>query len=308
MQKIVTIGGGTGQYQILRGLKNYECEISAVVNMADNGGSSGRLRDEFGILPPGDARQCLVALCDEERGRILRELFNYRFDRGHNLGNLIITALSKISGGTAEGIREAGKLLGVSGKVLPVTLDNVVLHGKTPAGKVLTGQTEVSYPEDRNTRIQRIYYDVDAFAYCEAANSIRAAEKVVICPGELYGSVLPNFLVKGIPEALRETKAVKIYVCNLFTKEGTQGFAASDFVREIERYSQISLDRIVINTGKPSADVLKKYLSEKSALVKDDIEGDWRVIRGDYVASYPSENKTLLRHVPEKIARVIVSV
>jgi uncharacterized cofD-like protein len=277
--------------------------------MADDGGSSGVLRDEYGILPPGDARQCMIALSSEERSKILRELFNFRFNEGegHNLGNLIIGALVKIRGGTAEAIKEAGNILGIRGKVLPVTTDDVMLCAETEDGNFLNGQTNISYPGS-NIKIKRIFYKPRAFAYSETIDAIKNADKIVICPGELYGSILPNMIVEGVAGALKESKAMKVYVCNLFTREGTQNFMASDFVKEIEGYAGIKIDRILINTGRPSEDVLAKYLSEKSNLVWDDLQNDARVIRGDYAAVYPSEKKTLLRHVPEKIARAIVAL
>ncbi|MCX8159055.1 MAG: YvcK family protein [Candidatus Pacearchaeota archaeon] len=308
MQKIVTIGGGTGHFQILRGLKNYECDITSIVNVSDDGGSSGRLQDEYGILPPGDARQCMVALADDNEAKLLRDLFSFRLKDGHNLGNLIITALASISGSSAQAIKEAGKLLRIKGKVLPVSTDEVVLHAETGDGMFLQGQTEISYPRDKNTKIKEIFHVPEAYLYKEAGDAIRNADKIVICPGELYGSILSNFIVKGMREALQESKATIIYVCNLFTKEGTYNFKASDFVREIEKYSGVEIDYIIVNVGKPSQDVLQKYLGENSQLVEDDLGDDERVVRGNYVSEYPSMERTILRHVPEKIAREIISL
>ena len=307
MQRIVTIGGGTGHFQILRGLKNYECEITAIVNMSDDGGSSGKLRDEYGILPPGDARQCMVALADEDESKLLRDMFSFRFKDGHNLGNLMITALAGISGSSAQAIKDASKLLNLKGNVLPVTTDDVVLNAETEEGVILNGQRNVCFPEEKDVRIKRIFYEPEAFLNKEAGESIRNADKIVICPGELYGSILPNFIVEGMREALQESKAKKIYVCNLFTKEGSYNFKAGDFVQEIEKYAGIKIDKIIICISRPSADALKKYLGENSKLVEDNLGADERVIRGDYVAEYPSAEKTLLRHVPEKIARAIMA-
>ena len=308
MQKIVTIGGGTGHFQILKGLKNYECRITAVVNMSDDGGSSGALRDEYGILPPGDARQCMVALADEDESKLLRDMFSFRFKDGHNLGNLMITALAGISGSSAQAIKDASKLLNIKGNVLPVTTDDVILHGESADGKILKGQTEVSYPKDKNAIIKRIFNVPEAFLYKEAGEAIRDADKIVICPGELYGSILSNLIVGGMREALQESKAKKIYVCNLFTKEGSYSFKAKDFVQEIEKYAGIKLDKIIISVGKPSFDALKKYIGENSKLIEDDLGNDERIVRGNYMAEYPSAEKTLLRHVPEKIARAIMAV
>lgn len=309
MQKIVTIGGGTGQFQVLKGLRNYDCEITAISNMADNGGSSGKLMDEYGILPPGDIRQCMVALADGSKEKILRELFSYRFkkEEGHNLGNLILTALIDICGGSAEGIEEARNLLGVKHNILPVTLDKAVLCAEDNLGKILIGESNLDNFSE-NSKIVRSFYKEPVFAYKKAAEAIRDAEKIVICSGDLYRSIIPTLLVRGVPEALKDSGAKKLYVCNLFTKAGTYGFKASDFVEEIERYSKVTLDKILINTRIPSKEIKKKYLSEKSVFVEDDLKKDKRIIRGDYVAEYPFERKTFFRHAPEKIAREIIGL
>lgn len=307
MQKIITIGGGTGHFQVLRGLKNYECDITAIVNMSDNGGSSGRLRDEYGVLPPGDARQCLIALAGDRSG-LLRRVFSYRLKDGHSLGNLIIAALSDGQINNAEGIEAAGELLQIEGRVYPVTTDSNQLIGKTHDGRILRGEEAVNYPKDPNTRISEVYLEPDAFLYRKAGNAIKEADKIVICPGCLYGSIIPNFLVRGMSNALQNSNAQKIYVCNIVTKEGDFDFKAGDFVREIEKYSGAKMNKIIINTRKYSAGVIEKYFSEHSRLVEDDLSNDERIIRGEFAAEYLSEPKTILRHVPEKIAHIIIGL
>ncbi len=312
MQKIVTIGGGAGQFQILRGLKNYECEITAVVTMCDDGGkSTARLRDEYGVLPPGDVRQCLIALADDEKAKLLRQIFGYRFSKGtglngHSLGNLIITALSEIYGDVG-GIKEAEQLLGIRGKVLPVTIDKVKLWGELESGEILEGQKNISYPESKS-RFKKIFYKPEAFLYREVKEAIKEADKIVICPGDFYGSILSNFAVNGMGEVLKQSKAKKIYVCNLVTKKGTFGFKASDFVKEVEKYSGIKVDYVIINNKEVEKEVKEKYLAENSVIVEDNLGDDIRVVRGDFVGVYPSEEKTILRHIPEKIAREIVGI
>ena len=308
MQKIVTIGGGTGHFQLLRGLKNYECNITAICNTSDNGGSSGKLRDEYGILPPGDIRQCMIALAPEDESRILRRLFNYRFKDGHNLGNLIITAASEILGGPVQGIKATGKLLGIEGKVLPVSIDDCQLVAETLEGKILKGEGEVNSPYDKETIIKDIWHEPKAFLYKEAASEIRSADKIVICPGDLYGSIIPNLIVESMSSVLSESKGMRIYVCNLFTKEGTYNFKASDFVKEIEKYARVKMDRIIVNVGKPKGETIEKYFSEHSKLVEDDLSEDNRIIRGEFAAEYSSEPKTILRHIPEKIAHAIIGL
>ena len=307
MEKIVTIGGGTGQFQILKGLRDCECEITAITNVSDNGGSSGKLIDEYGILPPGDIRQCLVALANKGDEKILRDLFNYRLKDGHSMGNLIITALADISGSFISGVKETGKLLNITGRVLPVSSNKFKIYAETTDGKILNGEEEVSYSQE-NSGITRLFAKEKVFLLKDAGEAIRNADKIVICAGDLYGSILPNFLVEGIIKALQESPAKKIYVCNLFTKKNTERFKASDFIKEVEKYSQIKLDKIIVNSQKPSSEVSQKYLEEESSFVKDDLEKDPRIIRGDYVAEYPFERKTILRHVSEKIAQAIMKI
>ena len=307
MEKIVTIGGGTGQFQILKGLRDCECKITAITNVSDNGGSSGRLIDEYGILPPGDIRQCLVALANREDEKVLRELFNYRLKDGHSMGNLIITALADISGSFISGVKETGKLLNITGQVLPISSNKFKIYAKTVDGKILDGEEEVSYSQE-NSGITQLLAKEKVFLLKDAGEAIRTADKIIICAGDLYGSVIPNFLVKGTIEALQESPAKKIYVCNLFTKKNTENFKASDFVKEIEKYSQIKLSKIIINSKKPSPKVLQKYQKEESSFVEYDLGEDPRVIRGYYVAEYPSEKRTIFRHVSEKIAQAIMEI
>ncbi|MDH3353547.1 MAG: 2-phospho-L-lactate transferase CofD family protein, partial [Nanoarchaeota archaeon] len=238
--------------------------------------------------------------------RVLRNLFNYRLKDGHCMGNLIITALAEISGGFIPGIKETERLLNVTGRVLPISGSRFKICAETIDGRILDGESEVSYSKD-NPGVKRLFADEKVFLLKEAGRAIRNADKIVICAGDLYGSVLPNFLVEGMIDALRESTAEKIYVCNLFTKKNTDGFKASDFVREVEKYSQVKLDKIIINSRRPSQEVLQKYSEEASSLVEDDFGEDPRIVRGDYVAEYPLERRTIFRHVSEKIAQAILA-
>lgn len=315
MQRIVTIGGGTGQNHILRGLKEVETGLTAVVNMCDDGGSSRRLRDEHGFLPPGDLRQCLVALTEGLKGEVWRDVFNYRFNdgnglKGHNFGNLLIYVMSRVNGSLPNAIEFLSReVLGIKDhKVIPVSQEFLTLMAETEEGEILQGQFNVSYPK-KGTRIKNIFYKEDpVLLYRKAGEEIRHANKVVICAGDLYGSVLPNFIVKGMREALSETSAGLIYVCNLFTKEGNYGFTAGDFVAEVEKYAGRNLDHIVISNSVLPREALDLYLKEGSELVRDDLGDDSRVIRGDYTGIYPNESKTLLRHRPEGIAKAIMEI
>src|SRR3989338_5323647 len=239
-KKITVIGGGTGTYNLLLGLKQYDVSLSAIVTTADSGGSSGQLRDEFGVLPPGDLRRCLIAL-SENRGDIWRKIFDYRFagERENNMGNLIITALTKITGDFPTAIEVAAELLEVKGQVVPATLDDVHLNAELENGQVIYGETNIDIPKHNpELKIKRVFLEPKAFAYKKAIASIMDSDLVVIGPGDLYTSIIPNLLVEGLVAALKATNAKVIYVCNVMTKYGIApedypalpAFAKSNFV------------------------------------------------------------------------------
>lgn len=314
MPRIVTIGGGTGHYQILRGLKYYDCDITAVVNVCDSGGHSGELRDEFGVLPPGDLRQCLIALADDKRAGDLRYIFEFRFENGKSsspsLGNLIISALEKkYKGRAADAIRSAGKLLGIGGRVLPVSVDRFDIYARLKNGRLLKRQAQVTQQES-DSPIEKIFAKPTPHIYKEAAEALRQADKVVICSGDLYGSIVPTLLVEGMKEAMKKPKK-RICVCNLVTKQGNYDFKASDFVREIEAYLDIPLTHIIINTKRPSKRAERKYLGEKQKFVEDDLTSSGikaKIVRAELLEEYPSERRTILRHDPLKTAREIMDI
>ncbi|MEM4330410.1 MAG: YvcK family protein [Candidatus Pacearchaeota archaeon] len=313
MKKIVTVGGGTGQYMVLKGLKNYDVDLTAVVNVCDDGGSSGKLRVDFGVLPPGDIRNCLVALSDDSCTKELIELFSYRFDSGkkgkmnHNLGNLILTALMKKYGNIAEATKIAAKILNIKGKVYPVTIDNTTLFAKTNENRVIRGENKITSSLKKEERIINLWISPKAFIYREAAEEIREADLIVISAGDLYGSVIPNFLVEGFKEAIKKRKGKIVYVCNLVTKRGTYGFKASDFVREIEKYLEERLDYIICNTKKPTRKVVDKYSEEESFFVEIDIN-EKRVIKKDLLIEFIIDNKITARHDSEKLAKILVEL
>lgn len=249
--------------------------------MSDNGGSSGRLRDEFGYLPPGDVRRCLVALAADDDSLLLRELFEYRFHRGeglhgHTFGNLLLTALTDILGSTGQAIDEAAKLLRVEGRVLPVTLDDTTLCATLADGYTLCGETDIDIRKSHHgVLIERVYLDPVATANPEAITAIREADLIVLGPGDLYTSILPNLLVSGIGEAVAVSSARRAYVCNVMTKHGeTDGFAASDFIREINRYlgGSRSLDYAVLNYHESIPPTLyERYAREHAEPVSIDL-------------------------------------
>lgn len=311
MKKVVTIGGGTGSYVVLRGLKEFPLDITAVVSMFDSGSSSGILRDEFGVLPPGDVRRCLLALSDGKRAEILRELFNYRFNggtglSGHSFGNLFLVALSAIYGSDIEAIRKASELLDLKGKVLPVSVDKSDLHAILENGEEIIGETNIDIPKhDGAVRIQKVFLNPPATLFEEANVAIREADLIIIGPGDPYTSIIPNLLVGGMSEALRESKAKKVMVTNLMSKWGeTHGFAASDMARELLSYSGLEkFDYAICNNELMDPALVTAYEKEKKYPIECDDKLDEyaeKVIRGDFFSE-----ADIARHDSEKIARII---
>lgn len=314
MKKIVVIGGGTGVYTVLSGLKKFPYQLTAVLTMADDGGSSGVLREEFGILPPGDIRRALVALSTSSP--ILAKLFTYRFKngeglKGHSFGNLFLTALERITGDFSKAIAEAAKILGIKGKILPVTLDKTRLFARLENDYLVVGETNIDIPKhDPKLAIKEIFLNPPARANKEVIQEIKKADAIVIGPGDLYSSILPNFLVKGIKEAIKKSKAKKIYVLNIMTKYGeTNNFKASDFIKTIEKYlGKGVLDYVIINTQKPKAKYLKKYKKEKAEFVVFDKENFTKEKKYEIITARLLRKGSLLRHDPEKLAQVISKI
>lgn len=312
-KKIVVIGGGTGVYTVLTGLKPHFQNLTAVVTMADDGGSTGILREEFGILPPGDVRRALVALSASDN-KMLSELFSYRFQEGvgltgHTFGNLMITALARLTGDFQSAIHEAGKILMTSGKVVPVTLKHPSLVAQLEDGQVIRGESNIDIPKhDGNLRIKKIWLKPAAQINPFARKEILSADAVIIGPGDLYTSLIPNLLVGGVKEALKRTKAKKIYFTNLMTKFGeTNHFQASDFVKVITDYlGRGVLDFAVVNKTRPSARRLSPYIQQRSDFVEPDAESfpslNLKVtpIKADLIREYG-----FIRHDSEKVARVV---
>jgi len=310
-KKVVRIGGGSGGYTLLRGLKSFDLDITAVFTSFDSGGSAGALREEFGILPPGDVRRGLLALADEKQAAILRELFEYRFKSSgslgeHSFGNLFLLALRSVYGGEIEGIRKASELLNIKGRVLPVSLDHSHVNAILEDGTKVVGETNIDIPKhDGNLRIKDVFLDPPAKIYEETDSAIREADLVVIGPGDLYSSIVPILCVDGVKEALKEGKGKTVAVCNLMTKWGeTHDFACSDMIRELLHYSGLKkFDYVICNTGTVSKKMLAEYEKEKKHPMVCDAalnELAGRVITGDF---FSSADKA--RHDSEKIAKII---
>lgn len=289
--KIVVIGGGTGLATLLRGLKNYTSHLTAVVAVTDDGGSSGRLRNEFGILPPGDIRNCLTALADREP--LMEQLFQYRFGKGsglagHNFGNLFITAMTDITGDFEMAIKQSSRVLAIRGQVLPSTLDKVVLAAELEDDSIIGGESLIG-KVDR--RIRRVYLvPANPSPPQEVVDAIMDADAIVMGPGSLFTSVLPNLLVPDVLKAVRTTNALRIYVMNIMTQLGeTRSFAASDHVKAIHSHCGPGLiDTVVVNTEEIEDEVQERYLGECSVPVHLDREAlaqeDVKIVTGNYLS------------------------
>jgi uncharacterized cofD-like protein len=313
--RIVVLGGGTGLFTALTGLKRHDVDLTAIVTMADSGGSSGRLRDEFGYLPAGDVRRCLVALAaDDKVNLLLRQLFEYRFDRGgdlagHNFGNLLLTALVGLTGSMDHAIIEAARLLRVEGRVLPVTLGSSHLYAVLADGRTIEGEGAIDTRQE-DTPIERVYLDPPVEGTPEACEAIQQADMVVIGPGDLYTSLLPNLLTSGIREAIAASHGCTVYVCNVMTKHGeTDGYSASDFLRVITQYlGEGVLDAALLSYYESlPRDVLHRYQEEHSIPVSIDQEKCHRFVPRLMVRPLAAAG-TLVRHDPDRLAAALLDV
>lgn len=323
--KIAVIGGGTGSFMLLSALKRYTKQLAAIVNMVDDGGSTGILRDEFGVLPAGDVRQCLVALSDSPK---VRELFDYRFDagslKGHSFGNLLLTALEKTTGSFSEAVNTASEILRINGTVIPATLDNVRLKMEwRSASVVLRGERVIdSEYFKHDPRKAKLSLVPNATANPMAIRAIEQADIVIIAPGDLYTSLGPLLVIDQIGEALKQTSATKIYVANLVTKDGqTSNFTVSDHANEIERFAGGHfLDYVIYNNQEPSGDILSRYNDEKAYVTKvDDNQlknAHYKALPGKFLGNLAirQENdefpvtRSLIRHDSEAVAKFIIGL
>jgi len=313
MKNVVTIGGGTGTYAVLTALKSFDFNLSAIVSMCDDGGSTGQLRDDYGVLPPGDIRRSLIALSPTSQS--LRRLFDYRFQGGsldgHNFGNLFLTALEKTEGGFRQAVLAVSHLLNVKGRVIPVTLSSVRLHTELENGKIITGETNIDIPKHNSrVKIKKVFIKPLAHPNQQALEAIKEANLIIIGPGDLYTSVIPNFLVRGIAKAVRSSRARKILICNLMTKNGeTNGYSAVDFLEVVENYlGKNTVDYVLINSKKPGKVRLKRYSEENCQpviLPKDFKEKPDKavILKADVLTK-----RGLIRHDPKKLGRQILNL
>lgn len=322
--RAVALGGGTGLPVVLRSLKrvlfppspeffseNSKDRLTAIVTVTDDGGSSGRIRRDFDILPPGDIRNCLSALSDDKT--LAPDLFQYRFKKGdgligHSLGNLLLTALTDLKGNFMEAIQYCSKILGVKGQILPFTLQKVTLAARFIDGKVIKGESAIaSYKESiKQVFLNPRYPD----PLPVALDSIEKADAIIIGPGSLYTSIIPNLLVKGIAMAIKNSKAKKIYICNLMTEPGeTDGYTATDHIKAVFDHSEYGLFHyVILNKGKVSSDLQKTYIDQNSYPVsykKDEIRD---LGLTSIMADLVSEKGNKIRHDEDKLGRLLMEL
>ncbi|MCK9594731.1 MAG: uridine diphosphate-N-acetylglucosamine-binding protein YvcK [Candidatus Omnitrophica bacterium] len=309
--RIVAVGGGTGLSMLLTGLKEYSSNITAIVTVADDGGSSGRLRQQFDILPPGDIRNCLVALADAST--MMRDLFQFRFDSGselagHSFGNLFITVMTRLTGDFEKAIRETSKVLALRGQVIPSSLSNVTLAAEYADGSVVEGENKI--PRGHKP-IRKVYLKPEHPAPApEAIKAIDEAEIIVLGPGSLYTSIIPNLLIKEISDKIVASRAIKVYVCNVMTQPGeTDGYSASQHVRALVEHSHPGIiDYCIVNTGKLPVQVLKRYEEGNAYSVVSDRKNiqnmGYRIIEEDT----GSVSEGVIRHDHLKLANIILGL
>lgn len=317
MKKVVVMGGGTGNFTVLRGLKKHSLDLSAIVSMADDGGSTGILRDELGVLPPGDVRQCLVALSDSSR--MMRSLMNYRFENGglggHSLGNLLLSALEKVTGSFERAVEEMGRILYIKGKVIPVTTHQVRLKMILNDRRVLEGEKEIYLSNEIDQGYTKMYLDPFPKPNPHAISEIMNADLIVLGPGGLHTSIIPNLLVEGVSRALIETDAKIIFVCNLMNKKGqTTGYKVSNYLKEIIHYvGEDIFDYILVNNQPPDPALIERY-AEEGELVENDLD-DSRVISAPLLGELSNNRKgdvlmkrSLIRHHSKQITKEIMNI
>jgi uncharacterized cofD-like protein len=322
--KIVVIGGGTGSFTVLSELKKYSSNITALVNMADDGGSTGQLRDEYGVLPPGDIRQCLVALSDAPQS--VRDLFNFRFPgksgpAGHSFGNLFLSAVEMMTDNFSQAVKSAAEVLNIRGRVLPVSLDSCELVMEAD-GKTIVGQSNISKTQISKKCKPKLYFLNKVEISDEAKKVVVEAELIVIAAGDLYTSLAPALLVTGMKQAISKTKAQIVYVCNLVNKDNhTREFRVTDYVDEIERIIVLNcIDRVLYNSDMPSDELLKKYSDEGEYPVQMNPrllkEAKKKYIAGNFLSHEEQTRdkndillkRSLIRHDGAAIAAAIINI
>lgn len=310
-QSIVVIGGGTGLSTMLRGLKQYTSNLVAVVTVTDDGGSSGRLKREMGVLPPGDIRNCLVALADAEP--LMTELFQYRFQEGeenlngHSFGNLLIAAMTQITGDFERAVRETSNILAIRGRVLPSTIERVMLQAELEDGTLAEGETRITGAGKPIKHI--MLHPSSVKPLDETLRAIEEADCIVLGPGSVYTSIVPNLLVQGVAEAINASEAAKVYVCNVMTQPGeSDGYTAADHVRSVAKHAEQKVfNYVLVNQERPNKALLDKYAESNQYFVEPNVAAirdmGYKPILGDYISQ-----TEVVRHDPAKLADAIIKL
>ncbi len=309
--KVVAIGGGTGLSTLLRGLKRFDVDITAVVAVTDEGGSSGILRKELNVPPPGDVRNNFVALSESEE--LLEKIFNFRFKdgslKGHTVGNVILAALTMMTGSLARAVEVLSEILAIRGRIYPVSDELVRLVAVMEDGSEIVGEVNIT---GSGKKIRGIRLDREVKALPEVVEAAREADIVVLGPGSLYTSVIANLVVDGVPQAISSSGAKVVYVANLMTQPGeTDGMKLSDHVREIEKYLRREVDVVIANSAKPPKNVLERYEKEGYEMLKLDLDNVDRTVVVNHFASVvidPFDGREKIRHDPEKLASAVLKV
>jgi len=309
---VVAIGGGTGLSTVLRGLKGYTPNLSGVVAITDNGGSSGVLRDELGVLPPGDIRNCIIALSDNES--LMSRLMQYRFGgngtlTNHSVGNIVLAALTNMVGDFREAVRLVSEILAIEGKVLPASLDNIQLIGIMEDGEEIVGETNIV---KSGKKIKELKLDKEDAKGCEEAiEAIEKADLITIGPGSLYTSIISNLLINDIRRAVYSSKATKVLISNVMTQPGeTDNLSLTGHIKEFDKYLSIStIDYLLLNVGKPPEEIEKRYESEGAQMLINDLDYNaynFEIIEDALITLIKDrDGKQKIRHDPARIKKWI---
>ncbi|MEK7509367.1 MAG: gluconeogenesis factor YvcK family protein [Patescibacteria group bacterium] len=318
-KNIVVIGGGTGTFTVLTGLKKYPVNLTVIVAMTDSGGSTGMLRDELGVLPPGDVARCLVALSTQDK--LMRSLMDYRFDNGKlkglRFGNLLLSALEKTTGSFQSAVERASDILRTNGRVIPSTLDKVHLMAKV-GKRIIRGEEKIQMTK-MNGSLEYLWLEPVARANPKALVAIKNADAIVIGPGGFYTSLVTNLLVRGIPHAIRQSRAKKIFVCNLMTKvEHTRGYSVARYTAALEKYLGRPVDIVIYNNKQPDAALLKRYAREGDTLTSwDDLPKEHELVGANLLSKRETTFKkigtagieaSLVRHDSAQLAALIARI
>ena len=317
-QKILTIGGGRGQFALLSGLRDIEeIEITSVVSMVDSGGSTGRLRDELGVLPPGDVLKCILALSpyrDIARKILLKRFVSDKRLQGHNAGNMLLTMLSRYTGSFPRALQALAEILEAKGTILPVTVEKATLVAELTDGSRIFGEEAIDIPRgNQREKIRNVFlvphHSDHISVYPPALEAIKEADYVLIGPGDLFTSIIPTLIVPNVKKALQATKGVILYIINIMTKFGeTHNFKAQDFVEKLEEVIGKKVDGIIYNTKKPNEEIITPYIEQKAEFVEFDEDGEFWKTRNIFSSDLLENSSGNIRHDSKKLALLIKDI